>query len=328
MILDCHVHVSAFDPGHGSMSPRLLASLPFAFMRWNFGLKGSDSDTERQVEKLLTDSINGATELDGAVVLAFDAVYDRDGNIDLPNTHLYVTNDYVIELAARHPRIFFAASVHPYRKDAVAELERCVAAGAVVVKWLPITQNFNPADDRCIPFYEALAHLGIPLLSHTGWEHTLPNLDKTAADPMLLREAVRRGVVVIAAHCGAMSIFPWEIGYLENWARMARDFEHFYGDTAALNSPGGWHAYDTILNDPVLRGKLVHGSDWPVISIPPARLGAQACIDLMGEWNWIKRDVLIKRKLFGSDDEYWGRAAKVLKVVKSGSSDSSGCPKS
>ena len=104
MILDCHVHVSAFDPSHGSMSTKILGSLPFTFMRWHFGLKGSDAETERQLEKLLVETIDGARELDGAVVLAFDAVHDRDGKIDLAGTHLYVTNDYVIELAARHPK--------------------------------------------------------------------------------------------------------------------------------------------------------------------------------------------------------------------------------
>jgi predicted TIM-barrel fold metal-dependent hydrolase len=313
MILDCHVHVSAFDPSHGSMSNKMLDSLPFKFMRWHFGLKGSDQETERQIENLMVSSIDGAKELDGAVVLAFDAVYDLDGNIDLPNTHLYVTNDYVIELASSHPKILFAASVHPYRKDAVAELERCAAAGAVMVKWLPITQRFNPADARCIPFYEALAHLNIPLLSHTGWEHALPSLDRAVADPMLLQEPLRRGVTVIAAHCGTR-MFPWEIDYVPNWSRMAREFEHFYGDTAALNVPSRWYAYDTILNDPALHKKLVHGSDWPIISIPPpVRLGSKITLELMLESNWMRRDVLIKQKL-GFDGDFWHRAATLLRI--------------
>jgi len=313
MILDCHVHVSAFDPNHGSMSKEMLKSIPFAFMRWHFGLKGSDAETERQVQKLLVETINGASALDGAVVLAFDAVHDRDGNIDLPNTHLYVTNDYVIELAARYPKIHFAASIHPYRKDAVAELERCIAAGAVMVKWLPITQRFNPADAKCIPFYEALAHHGIPLLSHTGWEHVLPTLDPTVADPMLLLEPLRRGVRVIAAHCGTR-LFPWEIDYLPNWVQLAREFEHFYGDTAALNVPNRWYAYDVILHDPALRQKLVHGSDWPVVSIPPPiRLGPKTSLELLSESNWMQRDVLIKQKL-GFDADYWHRAAALLHI--------------
>jgi len=45
---------------------------------------------------------------------------------------------------------------------------------------------------------------------------------------------------------------------------MAREFENFYGDTAALNVPGRWYAFDTILSDPLLRSRLVHGSDWPI----------------------------------------------------------------
>jgi uncharacterized protein len=54
--------------------------------------------------------------------------------------------------------MLFGASIHPYRKDAVAELERCVGLGAVLLKWLPVVPDFNPADQRCFPFYEALAH--------------------------------------------------------------------------------------------------------------------------------------------------------------------------
>src|SRR5262249_7195219 len=149
----------------------------------------------------------------------------------------------------------FAASIHPYRNDAVAELERCVAAGAVMVKWLPIVQDFNPADPKCIPFYEALAHHRIPLLSHTGAEHALPNLDRTVADPMLLLEALRRGVTVIAAHCGSR-LLPWEIDYVPNWVRMARDYENLYGDTAALNVPNRWYAFDAIMKDPAVRKKI------------------------------------------------------------------------
>jgi len=218
-----------------------------------------------------------------------------------------------MNLASRHPKILFAASIHPYRRDAVAELERCAAAGAVMVKWLPITQRFNPADAKCIPFYEALAHHGIPLLSHTGWEHVLPSLDPSVADPMLLLEALKRGVRVIAAHCGTR-LFPWEIDYLPNWSQLAKEYEHFYGDTAALNVPNRWYAYDTILKDAALSRKLVHGSDWPVVAVPPQmRLGGKLSLELMLESNWMRRDVLIKRKL-GFGEDYWHRAGTFLRM--------------
>ena len=313
MILDLHVHVSALTPGHGCMSGRLLNSLPFRFMRWRLGIPGTDAATERAIAVKLAETIDGTPTLDAAVILAFDAVYDRDGRMDEANTHLYVTNDYVIELCKANPKMLFGASVHPYRKDAVAEVGRCAAAGAVLMKWLPIVQGMDPADERCVPFYEALAHHKLPLLCHTGGEKSLPNLDLSLADPLLLRPALDRGVTVIMAHCGTRSA-PGETDYLPRFVRMAHEYEHCYGDTAALNLPTRNYAYETILKDRVVRSKLLHGSDWPIISFPPVmELGVPASLGLMRERNWMQRDVLIKQRL-GFDDAYWHRAAKVLRV--------------
>ncbi|HET6246468.1 MAG TPA: amidohydrolase family protein [Tepidisphaeraceae bacterium] len=317
MILDLHVHISATTPGRGKMSPRLLKSIPFRFMRWKFGIKGTDPSSDRAIEAKLADTISGATKLDAAVVLAFDAVHDGEGNLDDANTHLYVTNDYVIELAARHKNMLFGCSVHPYRKDAVAEIERCVKAGAVLCKWLPIVQNFNPADKRCFPFYEALAHHKLPLLSHTGGEKTLPCLDLSVADPKLLLPAVERGVTVIAAHCGTRSA-PGETDFLPNFAQMAQQHENFFGDTAALNMPTRSYAWQTLLKSPALLKKLVHGSDWPIPAFPPFRQLGFAGLRYFRENNWMHRDTLIKEKM-GLGDDYWRRAAKVLRIGLSNS---------
>jgi predicted TIM-barrel fold metal-dependent hydrolase len=311
MVIDCHVHVCAASPGHGSMSQSLLDSIPFRFMRWRLGLGKFGPETERQLEALLAQTITETTRLDAAVVLAFDAVHDGDGRYVAEKTHLYVTNDYVIELSRRHPNMLFGASVHPYRKDAVQEIERCVKAGAVLLKWLPNTQCFNPADARCIPFYEALAHHKLVLLSHTGGEKSLPVLDKTVGDPLLLEPALKRGVTVIAAHCGTRSGLA-DPDYLAQFLRLARQYEHFYGDTSALNLPMRSYAYKQILADKVVREKLVHGSDWPILPVPPLRqLGVGPFFSAWGERNWMRRDVLIKQRL-GFDDAYWRRAAKVL----------------
>lgn len=313
MIIDCHVHVSATTGGRGVMSSRLANSLPFRFMRWRLGVEGEGERQDRGVESKLVDTIASARPLDAAVVLAFDAVHDDAGRLDADRTHLYVSNDYVIDLATRHRQILFGCSVHPYRPDAVDELERCVRAGAVLVKWLPIVQGFNPADDRCLPFYEACVDHRIPLLSHTGGERTLPRVDDGMADPALLLPAINRGVTVIAAHCGTRS-FPGETDYLDTWSRLAREHERFYGDTSALNLPMRSHAWGDVLDDPVLRSKLVHGSDWPIIAIPPRRTGLLTSLELMTEPNWMLRDILIKRKLGLTEDAYWRRAATLLRM--------------
>ena len=190
VIIDCHVHISALTPGHGSMSARLLDSLLFRFMKLKFGLRNEDAQSERQLRATLERTIDQTIELDAAVVLAFDAVYLPDGTRDDANTHLFVENDYVVELARQHPKILFGASVHPYRRDAIAELERCIDAGAVLMKWLPPVQGMNPADVRCFEFYHALAHYRLPLLCHTGGEQALPRIDDSLQDPMLLEAAL------------------------------------------------------------------------------------------------------------------------------------------
>jgi uncharacterized protein len=314
MRIDCHVHVSALTLPRGTMSPRIRNSFPFRFMQWRLGIRGSDAAVERAVEAKLVETLNQTDTLDAAVILAFDAVYDHNGNHDPANTHLYVSNDCVIDLCRRYRKMLFGASVHPYRRDAVAEIERCVRAGAVLMKWLPIVQNFNPADERCIPFYEALAHHRLPLLSHTGGEKTLPNLDPSVMDPALLLPAIQRGVTVIAAHCGTRSA-PGEPDFVPTFMRMAREHEQFYGDTAALNLPTRSYAYAPLLADRVVRQKLVHGSDWPVISVPPAMtLTLRQTFRALSDRNWMRRDVQIKRWL-GFDDEYFHRAARVLSAA-------------
>jgi hypothetical protein len=58
-------------------------------------------------------------------ILAFDKHYDAAGNVDLKKTHFYLPNRYVVELAEKYPDIFLPViSVHPYRPDALEELDR------------------------------------------------------------------------------------------------------------------------------------------------------------------------------------------------------------
>jgi uncharacterized protein len=311
VIVDCHVHLSAFTPGHGFMSRTLLDSVPFRFMRWKFGLAGEDEQTERTLEELLAETVAGAGPVEAAVVLAFDAVHDAEGKRDARRTHFEVANDYVRDVTRKYPRLLYGASIHPYRRDAVTELERVARDGAVLIKWLPITQDIDPSDARCLPFYDALAQLKIPLLSHTGWERTLPTANSRVADPALLRPALERGVTVIMAHCGTRSFFG-ESCHVDSFIRMAHEFERCYGDTSALNLPTRSYGWRRLLEDDVVRNKLVHGSDWPILPLPPLRhTGLRGAVECMRERNWMKRDVLVKQRL-GLEGEYWTRASALL----------------
>src|SRR5262249_17280449 len=147
-----------------------------------------------------------------------------------------------------------------------------VGMGAVLLKWLPIVQDFDPSDPRCFPFYEALAHHRLPLLAHTGGELTLPHLHRPRAHPRPPIPALKRGPTLIAAPCATRGS-PLETGFLSAFVRMCHEYETLYGDPGALNLPSRSYAYDRILSDPLVRSRLVHGSDWPIISMPPWRIG-------------------------------------------------------
>lgn len=315
MKVDCHVHILAMTPGHGRLSGHLRRRPNVLLARLLLGIPvfGTDEEIERAFEAKLVRTVNETVELDAAVALAFDGIYTEDGRFDDANTHLHVTNEYAAALAAKHPKLLFGASVHPYRPDALAELEKCVATGAVLMKWLPLVQGMDPASDRCRPFYEALAHHKLPLLSHTGGELSLPQNYPQYASPELLVPALRAGVTVIAAHCGTRAT-PFGTDDLPTFVRLAKEHENLYGDTAALNLPTRSYAFPVLLGDPAVRRKIVHGSDWPIMSIPTFRAGAVTALRLLAtEGNWMRRDVLTKQAL-GFGPEYFGRAGTLLRL--------------
>src|SRR5688572_17338453 len=107
--IDCHVHILATTPAHGSLSGylRKRPNVVLSRLRLGIPLFGSDERVERAIEKRLVATAEGAADLDAVVGLAFDGVHDEEGNFDAAKTHLYVTNDYGSELARRHPKILF-----------------------------------------------------------------------------------------------------------------------------------------------------------------------------------------------------------------------------
>ena len=144
--------------------------------------------------------------------------------------------------------MLFGASVHPYRKDAVAELERCVAAGAVLLEMAAHRAELQPGrralHSRSTRRWPTTS---LPLLSHTGGEKSLPNLDNVAgpaparAGPQARRHGHRRPL--------RHPLGPGEPTMLPTFMRMSREYEHFYGDTAALNLPTRSYAFTMLLAD-------------------------------------------------------------------------------
>jgi predicted TIM-barrel fold metal-dependent hydrolase len=319
MILDIHVHIAVTEGAQRGnyISPDCETRSDFrAFLR-GYGLRQRstrwhkfDATVKRKTLCWLEES-----RVDRAVLLAQDFAHTPDGQKDSVRTQIAVGNDYVAALAASHPKLLFGASVHPSRPDALEELERVIQMGAALVQWNPLAQNIVPDDAICMPFYEVLAHHGVPLLCHTGGESFPKAFPIAMGDPRRLIPALQRGVTVIAAHCGARLKFL-EPSFFEDWRRMALDYEHFYGDLSHFCCPTRMWPLGTILETPDLAAKLVFGSDFPSWNIPwtlVGQLGYTRVAELRDLENPFER-ALETLQDFGVTPEILGRAAKLLRV--------------
>jgi predicted TIM-barrel fold metal-dependent hydrolase len=131
-----------------------------------------------------------------------------------------------------------------------------------MMKCLPNCHNIDCNDRRYQKFWERMAEAGLPLLAHTGGEHTVPVVRRELSDPRTLELPLQCGVKVIAAHCGTKSgLFDPE--YFGVFAEMIRRHPNLYGDTSAFNVPIRGRHVRECLCEPLVE-RILHGSDYPV----------------------------------------------------------------
>jgi predicted TIM-barrel fold metal-dependent hydrolase len=253
-VIDVHFHVGLLGdrwPRHGWLSPRLRSDPAYRIFLAYARVDEADACDVTLRETTLR-VIDSCGQVDQVVCLALDKAHDTAGKPLDDHTHMWVANDYVLELQRELPeRVLLGASVHPFREDFETEVKRCVDRGAALLKWLPSAQRIDLADER-IPGrlrFLATARGGkpLPLLLHCGPEYAIPPSDERLSTLDFLswtrwegflnalrgssRKAAPRvdqvhrnldagladGAAVIFAHCG----FPY---FADGW--LARLAEH------------------------------------------------------------------------------------------------------
>ncbi len=265
-MIDCHVHLAALRTTDNGcyISPGLLNSPLFRFLRWKHHLPIEDAvrSNQKYVEDLLSE-LRRSKYVKKAVILGMDGAYDANGVLDEARTEFLVGNDYVLNLARSYSNEFLpGVSINPQRRDAICELERCVASGAVLVKVLPNTQGFDPGNRKYIPFYRKLAQRKIPLLSHVGYEFTLAGLDQSTGDPGKLRLALDEGVTVIAAHGCSSGLFFYE-RYTSTFLNLVQCYTNFFSDVSALTLPNRVGMLLRLRRYSETHARLLFGTDYP-----------------------------------------------------------------
>ena len=302
------------------LGPLYRLMMPLAARKLNLHTAKDPRQREATYVQRIAEQV-AASELDRAVVLAFDRVYAPDGEPMDAHTRYYVPNGYVASAVRTHPdQLLFGASVHPFRKDALEALTRVKARGAVLVKLLPNSHAFDPADDRLGPYYRALAELRLPLLLHGGYEHTIKVQQQQFGNPERFRPALDAGVTLIVAHAGSAGRFHCRETF-GAFLKLLETYPNCYGDTSALANY--WRSqYISKLQNPDLLerrygvrlenpfDRLVHGSDFPIPVSPwafgPSRAGQLKKLP-EAAGNPLQKDICLKR-LAGIPDSCLTRA--------------------
>ncbi len=287
-VLDTHVHVVGNGCGGTGceVGERLQSAFnPMEAMKFSIYLQASGvtdlSRADQQYIERLSELLKTQTPHGRALLFAFDHVYGDDGKIQLEASEFYTPNDYVLSLARASPELFVpCASVHPYRPDALAVLEKAVADGAVAVKWLPNAMNIDPSSAKCDAFYDAMVRLQVPLITHAGEEKAVHAEDaQRLGNPLHLRRPLERGLKVIVAHCASLGMnpdldapagAPW-VDNFELFVRLMNEAQWdglLFGELSAItlvNRVGKPLRF--LLEHPELHRRLINGSDYPLPAI-------------------------------------------------------------
>lgn len=286
-LVDVHVHIAGLGTGgtgcrvHPGMRSgcHLLKRLQFELYLRAAGVRNLEN-ADREYVLRLVERMRAAPGLGRCRILALDHRYRRDGSVDLDRTELYVSNDYVLGLADEFPDVFLpTVSVHPYRLDALEELERGAHRGATMVKWLPNSQGIDPSDPICDRFYDRMRALGLVLLVHAGEEKAVEaSDDQRLGNPLLLRRALDHGVQVVVAHCASLGsnedLDDPRLRKVRNFDLFLRlmDDERYrgllFGEISGVTQYNRFAEFlAPLLRREDLHDRLVNGSDYPLPGI-------------------------------------------------------------
>lgn len=319
--IDAHVHLV----GDGSAGSGCWFSMPTLWKKTlarlmveGIGLDGSvlktglDEAYVGELRRQVDDS-----ELDAVVLLAQDWPHDERGEARKERASFYVPNEYLWRVCEESEGRFVpAVSIHPYRRDALAELEKWISRGVRVLKLLPNCHNVDGNAKRTREFWEMMAAGKMIFLAHTGGEYTVPVWNRAYESPEVLRQPLECGVTCIAAHAASSSLPIFGKNFTPLLREMMREYPHLYADHSAMATLNRCDSVRELLEDELALERVIHGSDFPV---PVGGFGPwsrrlisrEDWAESRREKNVLQRDVALKRAM-GFPEETLTRMSRLL----------------
>ena len=210
-------------------------------------------------------------------------------------------NREVLAFCRENPGFLYGANLDPRSPAVEDEMDEAVSEGAVLLKLMPSFQGVDPASPNCDRYWESAAERHLPVIVHTGPEHTLARGDDGLNSPARLERAASIGTTIVCAHCGCQLASFVERSHFGAWKRLVRRFPNVYGDVSGFSGCVRRFWLGRIVRDPLLRSRIVFGTDFPafVHVFRPNRGNTFAA--------WME---LFKG--FGLGDDFFARGAKLI----------------
>lgn len=284
-VWDSHVHLVGTGDGNSGIwfNPNMESWLhPILKVQKDFyenGACANPSDIDQSTLHRLLRLSQQMPKGFKSMLFAFDWFHDDNGKPNKQKTIFHVPNDYAASLVSEHSQYFeWVASIHPYRPDAVDALEQAKEKGACAIKWLPPGMGIDPASPKCDAFYQKIADLNMPLITHTGRESAVQGGNQNHGNPLRLRRALDQGVRVILAHCAS----DGDDEDLDHGNKHVKSFDLFsrlmdtpdysmlvFGEISAITLINHVSAIKPLLARPDWHARLINGSDYPLPGIMP-----------------------------------------------------------
>jgi predicted TIM-barrel fold metal-dependent hydrolase len=316
--IDVHMHLAGSGCcGSGiKLSEWFKRRYTFKLLKFKLGITDQRMNSTIDIEwPEMISQLLARSPINYGVVLGFDGVFSCDtGEERLDKLQMSIPTKWVFEQCKKFPNLLPGPSINPFRKDAIAELESAIEAGAVLIKWLPCTQDIDPRHAAIDDFYRLLAKNHVPLLVHMGGERTFHTVNHKLNDVTSLERPLSLGVKVICAHTATRIQFSDEQDQTHQLLQLLERYPHLWVDNSGLCNPVRFNHVPRLAKIDLIQQRTLYGSDWPVPSNAvyfAGRMPLRKIIQIESEKNQLVRDVEIKR-YFGYSDATLSRANQVL----------------
>jgi uncharacterized protein len=168
-----------------------------------------------------------------------------------------------LELTSGVEQVICFGSVHPYRFQMRAHLDKLVSMGARGLKYHPAVQMVGPDDSRAMKLFRMAGERKLPVLFHCGPVDIETKLGRRLSQVRRYERALAENpeTTFVLGHSGALQ--------MEEAIAFANKYPNVYYEIASQSLP----AVERLL-EAIPPGRLMVGSDWPFyhLAIPIAKV--------------------------------------------------------